>query len=287
MRRLNADTPAIRIDIQACTRYIASRQDPDGGFCFYRDFGVDESNAPDTLAAVAGLGLLEEPVPRRPDVVAWLRGQQRAEGGFATLPIAWACVKTLRLLGTEPGHDVRPYVLGWAQRLLRPGKAYGGGTLRALVQVTDLANILGIVPGREVSEAGLRLLKDLQGPEGGYGVPGASLVDTWRALQVADRLDGDLEAGALDFARGCEHPAYGFNIAPRAVTTAVEVQVAGLEVLARCGASPRYAGATQRFVAACQTPHGGFARVPGALTRLEDTWLGLRALDCLSRLAGD
>ncbi|GBE11516.1 prenyltransferase and squalene oxidase repeat protein [bacterium BMS3Abin12] len=286
MRRSNAGTRAMHIDIQACMRYIASRQDPDGGFCFYRDFGVDESNAPDTLAAVAGLDLLEEPVPRRPDVVAWLRGQQRDKGDFATLTIAWACVKALRLLGTEPEHDVRPYVLGWAQRLLRPGKAYGAGTLRALVRVTDLADILGIVPEREVSEAGLRLLKELQGPEGGYGVPGANLVDTWHALQVAGRLDSDLKTEALDYARCCEHPAYGFNIAPRAVTTAVEVQVAGLEILARCGASPRYAGATRRFVAACQTPHGGFARVPGALTRLEDTWLGLRALDCLSRLAG-
>ncbi len=276
----------MRIDIQACMRYIASRQDPDGGFCFYRDFGVNESNAPDTLAAVAGLNLLGEPVPRRPDVATWLRRQQRDKGDFATLTIAWACVKALRLLETEPEHDARPYALGWAQRLLRPGKTPGGGTLRALVQITDLLDILAIVPGREISEAGLRLLKDLEGPEGGYGAPGASLVDTWRALQVAGRLDGNLETEALDYARCCEHPAYGFNIAPRAVTTAVEVQVAGLEVLARCGASPRYAGAARRFVAACQTPQGGFARVPGALTRLEDTWLGLRALDCLSRLAG-
>lgn len=104
---------------------------------------------------------------------------------------------------------------------------------------------------------------------------------------MAGHLDSDLEGEALDYTRCCEHPAYGFNIAPRAVTTAMEVQVVGLEVFARCGASPRYAGAIQCFVAACQTPHGGFARVPGALTRLEDTWLGLRALDCLGRLAGD
>ena len=63
---------------------------------------------------MASLDLLEEPVPRRPDVVAWLRGQQRDEGGFATLTIAWACVKTLRLLETELEHDVRPDVLGGA-----------------------------------------------------------------------------------------------------------------------------------------------------------------------------
>lgn len=85
----------------------------------------------------------------------------------------------------------------------------------------------------ERSPADLRLLEDLQGPKGGDGAPSASLVDTWRALQMAGHLDGDLEAEALDYARCCEHPAYSFNIAPRAVTTAVEVQVAGPEMLAR------------------------------------------------------
>ncbi|MEZ0328289.1 MAG: hypothetical protein ABWK15_01755 [Dissulfuribacterales bacterium] len=37
--------------IQAAVKYVESRQNADGGFCFYRyeDWGISESNIPDTF----------------------------------------------------------------------------------------------------------------------------------------------------------------------------------------------------------------------------------------------
>lgn len=43
------------IDVEALARYFQSRQNPDGGFCFY---SLDESNLSDTCYAVLSLHII-------------------------------------------------------------------------------------------------------------------------------------------------------------------------------------------------------------------------------------
>ena len=53
-------------------------------------------------------------------------------------------------------------------------------------------------------------------------------------------------------------------------------------MLRRFGAAPRDPSSGAEYVAGCQTPRGGFGRVPGAVPRLDDT---LRALEILGMLS--
>lgn len=95
------------IDIEACYRYTLGCQTGEGGFCFYAypQWGIEEPNTPDTLAAVAILGVLCRPVPNVKQCTTWLRAQQDSFGGYSTLVIGYATLKALQLLGAEPLRD--------------------------------------------------------------------------------------------------------------------------------------------------------------------------------------
>ena len=53
------------IAVEACYRYVLSRQTREGAFCFflYHPWGVEEPNAGDSYAALAILKMLARPVP--------------------------------------------------------------------------------------------------------------------------------------------------------------------------------------------------------------------------------
>jgi len=57
---------------QAAVAYLASRQSPSGGFCFYRTEFLDQPNLADTYCAVRGLMLLGESVQHRQRVPSFL-----------------------------------------------------------------------------------------------------------------------------------------------------------------------------------------------------------------------
>jgi hypothetical protein len=73
--------PTLAINKAACLNYLISRQTPDGGFCFYRDYGVEESNGKDTYSAVAGLLCLQASIPDLDKLLAWLHRLQNNHGG--------------------------------------------------------------------------------------------------------------------------------------------------------------------------------------------------------------
>lgn len=56
-------------DVEALARYFQSRQNSDGGFCFY---GLDESNLSDTCYAVLSLQIIGRK-PDNPRVAGFLR----------------------------------------------------------------------------------------------------------------------------------------------------------------------------------------------------------------------
>jgi hypothetical protein len=289
--RRQAPSPSSRlrwdgIDVDACYEYIVGRQTMDAGFCFYsyHDWGVEEPNAPDTYAAVASLGLLDRPVPRRAAVADWLEAQQDPYGGFPILIIAHATLKALRLLGEAPLRDPSAFLEETAgiYGLTDPTGREPSGWLSNALRCVELWRDHGLALTEPIRARVAAALERLRGRNGGYGKPGTSLPDTANAIALAEALGLPLDPGALTYARRCEGAPYGFNITPRAVSSGLETHQAGLQVLRRFGAAPRDPVLVRQYVAGCQTSRGGFGRVPGAVPRLDDT---LRALEILCMLS--
>ena len=126
------------------------------------------------------------------------------------------------------------------------------------------------------------VLLGLQDVDGGYGAPGSNLPETASALTLATAAGLRMGCEVLSYARKCERAPHGFNITPLSVSSGLEVQHAGLQVLRHFDVLPKYSSLTCRYVASCQTSLGGFGRATGAIARLDDS---LRALQVLSMLA--
>ncbi|HVM65123.1 MAG TPA: hypothetical protein VMU14_09705, partial [Acidimicrobiales bacterium] len=89
---------------------MLGRRTVTGGYCFYRvaAWGVEEPNAPDTLAALESLRLLRTPPPGATATVQWLRDLQSADGGYPTRVIGWAALRGLDVLGATARAPAEP-----------------------------------------------------------------------------------------------------------------------------------------------------------------------------------
>lgn len=87
-----------------------SRQTPDGGFCFYRAYGVEESNGQDTYSAVAGLLSLQAAIPDFDKLLVWLHCLQNNQGGYASFSMGWFALETLHLLNAQPLHKPETFL---------------------------------------------------------------------------------------------------------------------------------------------------------------------------------
>ena len=103
------------INLEAAERYVLSRRTRDGGYCFYRtpEWGVEEPNAPDTLAALESLRLLSAR-PAGPDATAsWLLGLQDEGGAYPTFTIGRGAIRALDVLGLAPSRSPRRWLHHW------------------------------------------------------------------------------------------------------------------------------------------------------------------------------
>jgi hypothetical protein len=284
---LVAESPWSAIDIDACYRYILSRQTRQGGFCFYThpEWGVEEPNAPDTWAALEVIAKLGRPTPKPLRCIAWLRAQQDGFGRYPTLTIGNAVLKALRRLRAEPERDPRPFLLEASEglQLAVPNAGRGEGWLLSALQCVELLLLYDIVVSAHLQRTVQNALDTLRGSEGAYGAAGPNLPDTALALALAVAVGLPPPVDALSYARRCEGPPHGFNITPHATSSALESQRAGMLIHRHFGEPPCDPGRIRRFVAACQSASGGFCRVPGAIPRLDDT---LCALETLEQLPG-
>jgi hypothetical protein len=115
------------INQKACLNYLMSRQTPDGGFCFYRAYGVEEPNGQDTYSAVASLLSLQATTPDLDKLVTWLHRLQNNQGGYASFSMAWFTLETLHLLNVQPLHTPETFLkterdsflsLDWRSRVM-------------------------------------------------------------------------------------------------------------------------------------------------------------------------
>jgi hypothetical protein len=67
--------------------------------------GVEEPNAPETLAAVESLRLLGVEIPEPEATVRYLRSLADDEGGYPSLTMGWGALRALDALGTSPARS--------------------------------------------------------------------------------------------------------------------------------------------------------------------------------------
>ncbi|WP_031436711.1 prenyltransferase/squalene oxidase repeat-containing protein [Methylobacter tundripaludum] len=278
------------INKAACLSYLMSRQTPDGGFCYYRAYGVEESNGKDTYSAVAGLLSLQAPIPDLDKLLAWLHRLQNNQGGYSSFSMGWFALETLRLLNTEPlqnpdtflktEHD-RFLSLDWRVRTIE-----WSSLLLRLSRLSTLMHQWEFMSSPEFRCEISILIDFLQGNHGGYGNPVENLLDTYRAAIIVDCLTLEQPAGMLEFMELCSDEVFGFRLVPAGSANSLAAVHAGIGLFHLCGAvMPRERIATiWNYIASCQTMTGGFGRTPGAIATLADTWL---ALDCLQHLPED
>ena len=276
-----ADT-APGVDLAAARRYVLGRQTPQGGYCYYRtpEWGVEEPNAPDTLAALECLRALTTAPPRRESTVRWLRALQSPRGSYATLTIGCAAVHTLELLGARPRLTPDAWVRRVTARLLeRAGAREWRTALGDALRVVELHRVCAIELGGDEREALGLLLAAARDRAGVWARPGGDLHTTALAVRAA-RLGGIAERadGAVaDFVARCEDAALGLRLAPDAAATSAGALWGGLELMRTLHMTPTYPAAIAASVALLQRPEGGLAARHRGLATLHDTWLGLRA----------
>ena len=282
------DAGPLRLDREAAGRYVLSRHTPGSGYSYYRtpDWGVEEPNPPDTLAALRTLRLLGLPVPEPQATAAWLATSQADDGGFPTLTIGWAVLGALHELGERPPHPLSPaWLTGCARVLDVDRRRDWAGALRAGLHLAELCRF-GRVP---VDTAAVRrLLERARDPDGGWAGVGADLETTAVAVLLADRagLARVVRQDAVGFLRRCDDPALGLRIRPESGASSVGGLWGGAVISARFGARLGHPDRVSAGLALAQGTDGGLGPRHRAVPTLHDTWLGVAADVLLHPLPG-
>ena len=208
-----------RLDGAAIGRCALGRRTSEGGYCFYRtpEWAVEEPNAPDTLAALELLRLLEIdlPVPQRTGL--WLRSLQDSRGGYPTLTIGWAALRALDVLAVEPACSPDHWLRAWVEVLASRDRPRDQRA--AIVDASHVVELVRLRRGtlRGCDRDGIAALFDTSRiPYEGWARPGADLETTAKAVRLAQLMDvhwhSDVEL--VTFLRRCEDELLGLQLAP-------------------------------------------------------------------------
>jgi Prenyltransferase and squalene oxidase repeat len=279
------------LDEASAARYVLSRLTPQGGYCFYRtpQWGVDEPNARDTLAALESLRLLGVAPPRPAATARWLRGLQAADGGYPTLTIGWSALRALSVLGSGPQHSPRE----WLDRCRRQLAHWQGPRdwREAIREAHHVLELLRLEQQQLEADEHLALAKllELAGDDGGWARPGADLETTAIAVELLRLARPRGSAGrapltAESFLRRCEDRVLGVRVAPDAGATSVGALWGATAIARGLHVSLRYPSAIGQGIVLLQGHSGGLGSRHRAIPTLHDTWLGLRAASQLARI---
>ena len=274
----------VPFDRGAIERYVLGRRTPDGGYCFYRvpEWGVEEPNAPDTLAALETLRLLGIPAPEPETTVRFLRSLQGGDGSYPTLTIGWAALRALDVLAAEPVRPPATWLRSLQPMLLaRTGARAWRGALREALRLVEALSLTDSGPGIDGRGRAqcAELLAAARDPRGGWARPDADLETTGAAgrLVVACGLDPTGLDGGGGLLRRCEDPVLGLRLAPGGRATSVGALWGGLVVAGAAGVRLRFPAAVSGSLVQLQRPDGGLGPRHRAISTLADTWRGVEA----------
>lgn len=265
-------------DAAVCAQaYLLDRQSPGGGFCFYRWRDLEEPTLRDTWHAVAALTLLGCGVPRRQEVIAWLRAF-RCAGLDDTHHRTLALARLDAPVVPEVVEQVRG--LEAAAYLAQPGISTSARLQHAL-QIVTLQNALAAI---RAAETVVDSILDMR-RNGGWGDK-PNLADTWLALGILagcgqSTFPRDIRA----FVDALQVPSFGFTATRDSLHSPLEVIHAGLRACSLLQLPARHLADAVGCVLACQSGRGGFARTADALPDIGLTHLGLLALAAAGALS--
>jgi hypothetical protein len=277
------------LDRAAVGRYVLGRRTPEGGYCFYRtpQWAVEEPNAPDTLAALESLKLLDVDIPAPRQTGDWLRGLQDGSGGYPTLTIGWAALRALDVLTVEPKSSPDQWLRG---RLEAFCNCDGPRDWRAaIIDGVHLCELMrlwhSVLHGSERNSIAA-LVDAARATDGGWASPGADLETTAMGLRLAQLVNPHWQPDPplATFLGRCEDELLGLRLAPDAGTTSVGALWGGLALGDAVGRRLRYLGAVKQQLVLLQRPDGGLGARHRAISALQATWLGLEAAALLNRL---
>ena len=269
---------------QGASRYILERSCPGGGFCFYR---LDEPSPQDTYFALATLDFLQVPCDAEP-TIRYLQALQQPDGGYASMVQAFFVLSGLQFLGGRPLSDPRAGIETSTAQLidlaLRPADVSTSFFL-ALHRLATLRTILGLEWQDTQRTAIVQAVQAFRWQDGGFGIEGATLPDTYHVTCLLKYLGSPLTVESLaPFLRACEHPAFGFTGKPGTALFFLEYLCAGLALCDEISLLPTYKQACFSFLCQCQTNSGGFARTNLAIATLENTYFAIRGFQILARM---
>lgn len=276
-------------DRDALARYVLSRRTPEGGYSYYRtpQWGIEEPNAPDTLAALESFRMLRMDAPEATTTGNWLRGLQDDFGGYPSLIIGWAALRSIAVLGIEP----RCSPIAWLGQfdlltIGREGTCDWSGALRDVLHFVQLARLTGFELHGIENAAITGILKAARDPDGGWALPGPELETTAVAIRIAAHIGLDClcDVAASDFVGRCEDKTLGLRLTPAGRATSVDALWGGLDILRSLGHRPTYPGAIVKSLALLQRPNGGLGARHRSIATLQATWRGLEASDTLIQL---
>ena len=256
--------------------YLLGRQSQSGGFCFYRSTYLDEPNLSDTWHAVASLQLLGEAFPKfgllRNFVCMQPVAKQLYDLYFRTFTLKTLNCDDPELAEVKKNvHELQLDI----QTMSRQGDNSG------LLQRLLLTLRLKISFGAEFDPEGVaKTIQRLEQPDGGFGIS-PNVMDTRIALDVAELCGLGISKNTTEFLNRLEGPGYAFKLTENSLSPNLETVCAGIECCRKANLPVLYALDAAKFIMACQTHNGGFARAPDALPDLGLTHLALYGLACL------
>lgn len=253
--------------------YLLDRQSPEGGFCFYRGYYLEEPNLSDTWHAIAALELLGADLPDRGRHARFVIGQRvdQQPGGL------YCRVRSLLALGVEdPAADAVCSAVAGLQVTLPAGlaDAPSAGPLQRLRTILWLKRHFGLPA--DTGDLALALSR-AEHAGGGYGMP-PNLTDTEAAIALLLCCSHEPAAHTGAFVQGLAVSRFGFRLTADSLSPNLETVCAGMLSCHRLGVPVPYADDAAAFVLSCQTGNGGFARASGALPDLALTHRALKAL---------
>lgn len=278
------------LDEGAAADYVLSRRTPDGGYSFYRtpDWGIEEPNAPDTLAALDSLRLLGVEAPGVATTVRWLRELQ-VDDGYATLTIGWSTLRSLDLVGARPRRSAAGWLRACVRRLSERDveDASPAGAIADALRIAEAAALVGEGVVADARPGIATLLEATWDSAGGWARPGADLETTASALEAA-RAAGlpSPRSHLIRFLGACADERLGYRLSPQAQATSAGALRAGLVLARGLGVPPLQGDAVARSLRLLQRPDGGLGARHWAISTLRDTWRGLQAAWLLAHPCG-
>lgn len=260
--------------VERARTYLLERQSPQGGFCFYRGYYVEEPNLADTWHAIAVLtGLLGMVLPEKRSHASFIVGQP-----VEPQPLAlYDRVRALRVLGVDDPQSAEVASAVMALQTHFPDMATQA-SLSAALQRIKCTIWLKQHFGRPVAVDGLaQTLLQAEHADGGYGTP-PNLLDTEAVIAVLRLCGRTSPSRTGDFVHRMAVPGFGFRLTAGSLSPNLETVCAGMRSCSRLGLSVPHAQDALAFVLSCQTGNGGFARATGALPDITLTYLALTTL---------